>query len=221
MRPIKSNVIKPGPKWVLAFLLAMSLQPVMSAEPDKAQAGGRAAQYTRQGTEACTRCHSGEVIQVITKGPHGNKDNPDAPLAKRGCESCHGPGSFHVSRAHGGQGFPSMVTFGAGKRTSRGKQLNACLQCHAKATGKIEGMEWQDSIHDGAQMTCSGCHKAHSTENRMANRQEQAETCFMCHPKMKTEHRRFENKGIVFDELSCWDCHDVHQLQRAEKAAGE
>ena len=213
--------LKQGITGVLLLLATMVLLPAAVAETGNKQAGGRAPQYTKQGTEACTRCHSGEIIQVILKGSHGDKKNKDVPFSQRGCESCHGPGSFHISRAHGGLGFPGMVSFGAGKRTPAGKQVEACLSCHAKATGKTKGMKWQGSIHAGTNMTCSVCHKLHSDENAMANKAQQAESCFMCHPKSKTGHRRFENKGIVFDELSCWDCHDVHQLQRQKKAAAK
>lgn len=175
-----------------------------------------APQYTQQGTKSCTECHSGEIIQIMLKGPHGNKNNPDTPFAQRGCESCHGPGSFHISRAHGGKGFPKVITFGTDKKLPADKQLDACLHCHAKKMGEDKGMKWQGSIHAEAKMTCSECHKLHSTENAMADKQQQANSCYSCHDKTKKEHPRFEDKGIVFEKLSCWSCHDVHQLQHID-----
>ena len=35
------------------------------------------------------------------------------------------------------------------------------------------------------------------------------ENCARCHGPAIESHRRFETKGIVFDQLSCTDCHDL------------
>lgn len=217
---IPTRWIKQGTRWALALLVGTILFSASPAQAGKSGTGVPQPKYTEKGVEACTRCHSGETMRVMEKTAHGDKGNPASPYAKQGCESCHGPGSIHISRAHGGVGFPLMVTFGAGKRTPMAGQIKACLDCHAKATGKLEGMRWRGSAHDGKDLSCSSCHKMHSTENPIADKKQQAETCFKCHAEQKTEHRRFENKGIVFDELSCWDCHDVHQLSHNRKAAG-
>ena len=219
MKPIKrfcnKTMVRIGSGIIFPLILMAGflLNPASAAEKAGPSLGMPAPQYTQQGTESCTECHSGEIIQIILKGPHGNKKNPDTPFSKRGCESCHGPGSFHISRAHGGKGFPKVIIFGTGEHVPTDKQLDACLHCHAKKMGENEGMKWQGSIHAEEEMTCSECHKLHSTENPMADKQQQAEACYSCHIDTETEHPRFEDKGIVFEKLSCWSCHDVHQLQ--------
>ena len=169
-----------------------------------------AASFTEGGTQACLRCHGGETMTVMSETAHGNLDNPHSPYAQQGCESCHGPGSLHVSRARGGAGFPALIRFGS--RDARPEQKAACLSCHAEDLGTLEGMAWTDSLHDTPRMTCSNCHQLHTLENRQADRGQQTQGCASCHEDQMASHPRFEDKGIVFDQLTCYDCHDVHQL---------
>ena len=192
----------------LIGVLALSYIPSSVAQGSRSTAAD--AQFTPAGTESCLRCHGGENMAVMTETAHGNADDPHAPYAQQGCESCHGPGSLHVSRARGGAGFPALLRFG--DKDTRQEQKAACLACHAKDMGTAEGMEWTGSLHDTPRMTCSSCHTLHSTDNPMATREQQAESCATCHADEITKHRRFESKGIVFDQLTCYDCHDVHQL---------
>jgi len=72
------------------------------------------AQFTAEGAERCLNCHAGERMTIMAETAHGNSQDPHTPFAKQGCESCHGPGSLHVSRARGGRGFPAMITLAAG-----------------------------------------------------------------------------------------------------------
>jgi len=168
------------------------------------------AQYTATGTESCLRCHAGENIATMAETAHGDTTDPHAPFAQQGCESCHGPGSLHVSRARGGAGFPALLRFG--DRKTRPEQTAACLNCHGKDMGQTKAMAWTSSLHDTPRMTCVSCHQLHSTEKPLATRTGQIENCGRCHEEQITNHRRFEDKGIIFDQLFCSDCHDVHQL---------
>ena len=171
------------------------------------------AKFTEQGTERCLDCHGGEKMTLIADSPHGNKDNPHAPYAQRGCESCHGKGSLHVSRARGGAGFPDLIQFKR-RGSSVQDQNAACLDCHSVDMGELEGMAFTGSLHDTGRMTCGTCHTIHTPENAMANTAEQKQTCARCHEEQIAAHPKFESKGIVFDKLTCGDCHDVHQLER-------
>jgi DmsE family decaheme c-type cytochrome len=182
------------------------------ASPSAAQ-GSRstgAAQFTEDGTDSCLRCHGGENMTVMAETAHGKADDPNAPYAQKGCESCHGPGSLHVSRARGGAGFPALIRFG--DKETHPAQTAACLDCHEDNTDAAERMEWTGSLHDTPEITCVSCHSMHTTNNSLSNRDEQVESCADCHKDEITNHRRFEQQGIVFDKLTCYDCHDVHQL---------
>ena len=170
------------------------------------------AQYTAEGVERCISCHAGERMQLMSKTVHGNKDNQQSPYATHGCESCHGPGSIHVSRARGGRGFPLLIAFRQGE--PRERHIEACVSCHGKDMGKREGIKWTGNIHDGIGMTCVSCHQLHVASDPMKDQKQQREKCNQCHSRQITNHRRFNNVGISFDKMTCFGCHDVHKLTR-------
>ena len=168
-------------------------------------------QLSAGGTEQCLSCHGGANMTIMADTPHGNLDNPHSPYSKQGCESCHGPGSIHVSRAGGGAGLPALLTFKG--RDNVPEQNAACLACHAQTMGELEGFEWTGSLHDRPNMTCQRCHDAHSTERPMQDKEQQLANCSRCHRRHIEGHPRFEEQGILFDGLKCSTCHDVHALE--------
>jgi DmsE family decaheme c-type cytochrome len=189
-----------------------------------------APQFTEKGVEACLYCHDVERMRLILDTPHGDGNNPDAPFAQHDCESCHGPGSLHATRSRRGKGRPPMITYGENAKTPHARQSQTCLEnCHNKTMGTREGMLWQGSAHGSAwkdaeghkrAMSCSNCHEMHIRTESLKEKQAQATICYKCHQKTETEHPRFEEKGIDYDKLSCWDCHDVHQLIPSEDQNG-
>jgi len=193
----------------IVALLAIMIEGTAEAQSNR-QRMAADPQFTAKGTDGCLACHGGESMTVVGETPHGNPDNPHSPYSQQGCESCHGPGSVHVSRAGGGAGYPILLSFASEDNIPQ--QNAACLDCHAEALGDLEGMEWAGSLHDEGGLGCAGCHQSHSTENPMADIAKQQENCAGCHADQIDSHPRFENAGIVFDRLSCATCHDVHQM---------
>jgi DmsE family decaheme c-type cytochrome len=172
----------------------------------------RTPSYSEKGAASCLLCHSGPDMRAVQLGPHFNLQNPGAPAAHHYCESCHGPGSIHVSRAHGGKGFPPLTEFGKGaERAPRDEQLAACLQCHGTEGAVRKTIGFIGSPHDRKNINCSTCHTVHAESDPINDREEQAATCYRCHRKMKTEHPRFESKSMDIDVLPCSACHDVHR----------
>jgi predicted CXXCH cytochrome family protein len=188
----------------------------------KTSANPYSAQYTNDGAAACLFCHDVERMRLITKTPHGDKQNPDTPFARHACESCHGPGSLHATRSRRGRGRPPMINYGVNTTTPPAKQAQSCLSnCHEKKMGKLQAMEWKGSVHGRPwedetgkvlEMSCSNCHEIHAEHDPMEDKAAQAKVCYSCHKKAEKEHPRFEDAAVAFDKLSCWDCHDVHQL---------
>jgi DmsE family decaheme c-type cytochrome len=196
-------------------------------QPGKPADNPYTAQYTGEGAAACLFCHDVERMRLIAKTPHGDKKNPDSPFAQHACESCHGPGSLHATRSRRGRGRPPMITYGKDSGTPPARRSQSCLaNCHDKQMGDAAGMEWKGSVHatpwkDAAgkvrEMSCSRCHIIHEEHDPMDDKQAQAKVCYSCHTETEKKHPRFEDKAIAFDKLSCWDCHDVHQLIPSEK----
>ncbi len=203
----------------LCLLLLFAVGQIFSGQESLAEEKTRIpeAHYTDTGAEGCMRCHAAENMVVMLETPHGDLSNPHAPFGpdQAGCEACHGPGSLHVSRARGGAGFPPLARFGRGGDPVA-DQLGLCLSCHGETMGEQPGMAWSGSLHDTGRMTCASCHVMHSSVNVLADREAQTKNCAMCHDKQISNHSRFEGRGIVFDRLTCHDCHDVHQLVRRE-----
>ncbi len=172
-------------------------------------------QYTVGGTERCLDCHGGETMTIVGETPHGNLENPHSPYSQRGCESCHGPGGTHSSRAGGGAGFPSLLSF---EGTDDIPEQNiACMNCHAETLGELEGFAWAGSPHYNAGMSCQDCHQSHSTDRPMEDMAEQRANCADCHRRHIRRHPKFEDVGIVFDEVPCSECHNVHELQAKQQ----
>ena len=221
---------------VLTLLTNIPLVAAVSAQPSDKQTDPEiTAHYTADGIDTCLLCHDVDRMRLIARTPHGNKENPHTPWAKHGCESCHGPGSLHATRSRRGKGRPPMIDYGFDKKdvsTPATQQTETCLKgCHAQDMGKLKGMYWNGSTHaialtevsGGAKkrMSCSACHTIHSTQDPVKDKEKQAEICYACHKKTKSEHPRFEDKGINIDKVSCWECHDVHQLiPEKEQQAG-
>ena len=167
------------------------------------------AQYTEEGVERCISCHAGDRMNVMAKTAHGNKENPQSPYATHGCESCHGAGSLHVSRARGGVGFPLLMAFR--QEEPREQHIAACIGCHGNKLGKREGMQWTGNIHDSIGMTCVNCHQLHTKNDPMKNQKQQKEKCSQCHSAQLGAHKKL---GISLDNMKCFGCHDIHKLTR-------
>src|SRR3989304_5555824 len=89
MRPLGRATVTAG-----AVLLWLVLPGLAGADtrPSTSQA---AAQEGYIGPEACATCHEG-YDSSITRTKHAFAKDPRPPCARRGCESCHGPGQAHA-----------------------------------------------------------------------------------------------------------------------------
>lgn len=194
------------------LVLVLFALPAMAQELSEPSRGKRIPIYTEEGAAACLRCHAGSEMRAVQDGPHFDIKNPGAPAANQYCESCHGPGSIHVSRAHGGRGFPPLTAFGRGKdKAPREEQIHACMQCHGAADKVSKTIGFYGSPHDRNSINCSTCHTVHAVTDPVSERETQVAICYRCHRRTKTDHPRFEADSMNIDVLKCSDCHDVHR----------
>ena len=103
---------------VLILTAGSWLATTQSEAQDSSRSAAPDAQFTSEGSERCLTCHAGESMTAVLDTPHGDATNPHTPFANYGCESCHGPGSWHISRARGGAGFPPLLGFHIEEATS-------------------------------------------------------------------------------------------------------
>jgi len=203
-------------------------------------------QYTEKGAEKCLLCHSELRIELMTETPHGDRNNPDAPFAKHDCESCHGPGSFHVSRSRRGKGRPPMTTFGKDAKTPVEKQVQVCLGCHAKNREELLKIKGHENAKEVVGITCSACHTVHQLPSGhehkaaelsaalTARRQAPAEytergsqKCLLCHAETrmsliaKTPHGNKDNPGTPFAQHGCESCHGKGSLHVSRSMRGK
>lgn len=196
---------------VPTLFVLLSIHGAVPAQDDKvneSRLNPPQAQYNADGVEGCLACHLSERMSATAETAHGNKDNPHTPYARKGCESCHGPGSFHSSRARGGFGFPPLITFQWGRET-RQEQMQACMGCHEKHMGELWKINWYGSRHEVTGMTCNYCHKLHVVDDGLKDQQSQREACSTCHGRKLETHMGGEE---LLQRTKCSVCHKVHDL---------
>ncbi len=231
---------------MLVLLVGPLLCSVVSAQQNELAADPVTPQYTEKGAEKCLLCHSELRIELMTETPHGDRSNPDTPFAKHDCESCHGPGSFHVSRSRRGRGRPPMITFGKEARTPVEQQVQVCLGCHAKNREELLRIKGHENAREVEGITCSACHTVHqlppghehkATELSAAltaRRQAPAEytergsqKCLLCHAETrmaliaKTPHGNRNNPGTPFAQHGCESCHGKGSLHVSRSLRGK
>lgn len=171
--------------------------------------------YTGENPENCLVCHSGERMRTVSAGVHGNPEDSRAPFGNNGCESCHGPASIHVSRAHGGKGFPPLTGFGYEPLAApRDQQIAACMYCHGGGENGVEETLFEGTTHDKWIVTCSSCHVSHVEKDPVLVRASQAEICFTCHAEQEEAHQKVGKRVPDFSRMGCAGCHPVHRMPK-------
>ena len=179
-----------------------------SQQPAPSQAPPAAAQAPPTGyvgMAKCLECHDASYESSIHATKHGQMNDPRSPVAKFGCESCHGPGQAHVDDDAKGH----IRRFGTAGSTNVNDANGACLTCHNRGTHA----GWEGSTHEARGLSCTTCHSVHkpqSLQHQLAKATE-TQVCVTCHRQqvVKTE-RAVAHMPVREGKLSCSSCHNPH-----------
>ena len=148
------------------------------------------------GTKACADCHE-ELVRDFKTAGHSRLMANGKNAENAGCESCHGPGSLHVSS---GGGAKTIV--------NPGKSPEACFQCHLEIRAKFN-LPYRHPVPEG-RVNCGDCHNPHKGSmtkgGGSTNVLGKNETCLECHQAQRGPFV-FQHEAI---RQGCTTCHDPH-----------
>jgi DmsE family decaheme c-type cytochrome len=191
-----------------AAAVATAPSALASAAASSAVAGGvvRAAYV---GSDECATCHRPQYL-AFASSAMGRQllSNPRTALERRGCESCHGPGSAHVAAAGSGH-QPGFLTFAPDDPTPVSERNDACLRCHAGT----KRLDWQGSPHELRELACTNCHQVMTpaSPEKQLRRATVLETCGQCHDRqMRAQQLAFSRMPVAEGKMGCTNCHNPH-----------
>lgn len=175
-----------------ALLNSCSTQPIsLTAAPEIAGA-------SFVGDRTCAECHT-NIARVFPSSAHARIRLADTRAAgQTGCESCHGPGSLHVSS---GGGIGKFIV-------NPGRNAAACFECHRPVEAQFHLPQHHPVLEQ--KMNCVQCHDPHGSDifkpaGGLALAR-QNESCAQCH--------REQTRPFVFEHPAmregCTACHSVH-----------
>ena len=179
---------------------ARAPQRTPAARQQAPPAAPQASAATHVGEETCVTCHS-EMTRGYHGSPHGRAENPRSPIANKGCESCHGPGSRHVEDP----ATHPLVRF---DKDDPQEASAACLTCHRRGDHAM----WDGSAHDSRDLSCSTCHSAHAFKSERAQLKtvRQMDTCATCHRDKVAKIDRSGHMPLREGKMECSTCHNPH-----------
>lgn len=187
----------------IAVIISCSPLSPLSLKPQLNTAQSH-AQYV--GETVCSSCHELETSHW-NHTIHARIPNLVAPdnAQVKGCETCHGPGSEHLSDT-ANKSKIMIFTHQSGSTISQ--QNSMCLQCHK---GK-ERLAWPGSVHQMNDLSCSDCHNpmAQFSEKGLLRKDGINQTCYSCHQQQRAEFRKRSHMPLPEGKVTCTDCHNPH-----------
>jgi len=181
---------------LFAFVVLVSFVGITALSQERMKSEG----YV--GSETCKGCHQ-ELYEGFKKNdPHWKSlVDPKILEEKKGCESCHGPGTKHVEAE--GKGF--ILSFKKGNTKDRS---DSCLKCHEK---QKTFFRFRRGVHSLSTVGCDACHRIHATRVvKNLLKMKDPDLCFTCHADIKSKFYLPHNHRVLQGALNCSDCHTPH-----------
>lgn len=202
MMNVTKKLISRVSRLLSAVLLLCVLQNAMAQEEGSADEESPAIVLREDGK--CTTCHdesSDYPVFAIGKTRHGTVADVRTPT----CTSCHGESEEHLNSEQTIPPKPSR-TFGNNSITPITDRNQACLNCHQGG----KRMHWIGSTHANRDTACTSCHQIHAVQDKVRDRNTQAEICFTCHKEQRAQINRPSRHPIREGKVLCSDCHNPH-----------
>ena len=162
--------------------------------------------FSESGADTCLGCHNSVLMLVIFRMAHGQRADPDSPMASLQCAACPGPGGEHSDRRRTASSHLPVIAFGRTSIVSATDQNNACTGCHEKDVG----LAWHGSVHERNETACVSCHQVHTERDPVGSQVAQADVCFDCHRAQRSDSMKPYAHPIRFNAMVCTDCHSPH-----------
>lgn len=168
--------------WGLLLVSCVMTRGTMVVPPQIAGA-------TFVGSGKCAECHEIVTTQFHDR-THSNliASGANSRAPEQGCESCHGPGSKHVTSG----GDDGTIVRNAG----------LCVTCHQDVQARFS-MASHHPLNEGA-VACTSCHAAHGSKQPTLTSTNTL--CTSCHQAVRGPHM-FEHVPAA---ESCTNCHNPH-----------
>ena len=133
--------------------------------------------------------------------PHHRVADPRSPVAKQGCESCHGPGSKHVDD-------PGTFPVKNLNKLPPQEVSATCTTCHNRGEHAL----WDGSQHEARKLSCTTCHSVHAykSETKQLKAKTQAAVCATCHRDKVAKLDRSGHMPVREGKMQCSTCHNTH-----------
>jgi len=183
----------------------------------------KSAHYSEKGADTCLQCHDEDStfpVLDIFKTAHGNPASQRGPFSQGElqCESCHGPAGEHSKkRLRRGESREPMIAFKSREAVPVVEKSKICLNCHQKN----QLGHWQGSEHQLNETTCVDCHKIHTLQDPMSDKQRQAKQCTTCHLTQKLALNRASTHPLREGQMTCSDCHKPHDANNENLLIGD